>query len=115
MLLACASAQAMWVTVTHNEVATVYVDSAAIVKVGNLKRIWVVYDLQDTDSAGQRSVKSYIEYDCSDNTYKTLSANSYAQPMGRGPVVKSMPIDTASKPVTQDSLSRQVYGFACAW
>lgn len=114
-LLCCASAQAMWVTVTRNEAATVYVDSAAIVKIGSIKRIWVVYDLKDPDNTGQRSVKSYLEYDCAANTYKTLSASSHAQPMGNGPAIKALPVAGQAKPITQDSMSRQVYAFACAW
>jgi hypothetical protein len=113
--LLCASAQAMWVTVTRSEVATVYVDSAAIVKIGQIKRIWVVYDLREPDNTGQRSVKSYIEYDCAEGTYRTLSASSHAQPMGNGPAIKALPVAGGPKPVTKDSLSRQVYGFACAW
>jgi len=86
-----ASSQAMWVTVTRNEVATVYVDSSAIVKVGYNRRVWVVYDLPSPDKTGQQSVKSYIDYDCAEGKYKTLSATS------------------------QDSMSRQLFSFACAW
>ena len=92
----------MWVTVTRSDVATVYVDSAAIVKIGQIKRIWVVYDLREPDNTGQ-------------NTPRTLSASSHAQPMGNGPAIKALPVAGGPKPVTKDSLSRQVYGFACAW
>jgi hypothetical protein len=114
-LLAAASAQAMWVTVTRNETATVYVDSSAILKMGNIKRIWVVYDLAAPDNTGQMSVKSYMEYDCSEGIYKTLSATSHPQRMGNGPALKTLPINTSPKPVSQDAMSRQLYAFACAW
>ena len=97
-VLAAASAHAMWVTVTRNEVATVYVDSAAIVKMGYNKRIWVVYDLTSPDNKGQQSVKSYMEYDCTEGKYKTLSATSHPQRMGNGPALKTLPINTAWKP-----------------
>lgn len=110
-----ASAQAMWVTVTRNETATVYVDSASIVQLGTHKRIWVVYDLVSLDVEGQQSVKSYIEYDCGETKYKTISATSHANRMGNGPVLKSLPVPGDWKPVTQDALSRQLYAFACAW
>jgi hypothetical protein len=110
-----ATAQAMWVTVTRNETATVYVDSASIVHLGTHKRIWVVYDLVSQDVEGQQSVKSYIEYDCGETKYKTLSASSHANRMGAGPVLKSLPVPGDWKPVTQDALSRQLYSFACAW
>jgi hypothetical protein len=108
-------AHAMWMTVMRTEAATVYMDSSAIVRVGQLKRVWVVYDLNQPDSSGQRSVKSYIEYNCAENTYRTISASSHAQPMGNGPALKALPVPGQPKPVTQDALSRQVYGFACAW
>ena len=106
---------AMWVTVTQNEVATVYVDSASIVKMHHNKRVWVVYDLKDVDNSGQRSVKSYIDYDCAEGKYKTMSATSHANKMGNGPVVKSLPVPEGWRPVSQDSMSRQLFAFACAW
>ncbi len=108
-------AQAMWVTVTQNEVATVYVDSAAIEKINGNKRVWVVYDLKSPDATGQQSVKSYIEYDCSEGKYKTLSASSYPQKMGKGAAIKSLPVGADWKSVSQDSMSRQLFAFACAW
>lgn len=106
---------AMWVTVTQNEVATVYVDSASIVKIHHNKRVWVVYDLKDVDNSGQRSVKSYIDYDCAEGKYKTMSATSHANKMGNGPVIKSLPVPEGWRPVSQDSMSRQLFAFACAW
>ena len=117
-LLLCALstwAQAMWVTVSQNEVATVYVDSASIVKMQHNKRMWVVYDLKEVDNSGQRSVKSYIDYDCAEGKYKTMSATSHANKMGNGPVIKSLPVPEAWRPVSQDSMSRQLFAFACAW
>jgi hypothetical protein len=108
-------AHAMWVTVTQNEVATVYVDSAAIERINGNRRVWVVYDLKGPDATGQQSVKSYIEYDCGEGKYKTLSASSHPQKMGKGPAIKSLPVGADWKPVTQDSMSRQLFAFACAW
>ena len=106
---------AMWVTVTQHEVATVYVDSASIVKMQHNKRVWVVYDLKDVDNSGQRSVKSYIDYDCAEGKYKTMSATSHANKMGNGPVIKSLPVPEGWRPVSQDAMSRQLFAFACAW
>jgi hypothetical protein len=105
----------MWVTVTRNEVATVYVDSAAIVRMGNNKRVWVVYDLTSPDTTGQQSVKSYIDYDCAEAKYKTISATSHPNKMGNGPAIKALPVPADWKPVSQDAMSRQLFAFACAW
>ena len=110
-----ASAHAMWVTVTRNEVATVYIDSSAITKMGYNRRVWVVYDLQSPDKTGQQSVKSYIDYDCTEGKYKTLSATSHPNKMGNGPAIKSLPVPEGWRPVSQDSMSRQLFSFACAW
>jgi hypothetical protein len=115
LLMAANLSHAMWVTVTQNEVATVYVDSASIVKMQHNKRVWVVYDLKELDSSGQRSVKSYIDYDCAEGKYKTMSATSHANKMGNGPVIKSLPVPEGWRPVSQDSMSRQLFAFACAW
>jgi hypothetical protein len=110
-----ASAHAMWVTVTRNEVATVYIDSSAITKMGYNRRVWVVYDLTSPDKIGQQSVKSYIDYDCTEGKYKTLSASSHPNKMGNGPAIKSLPVPEGWRPVSQDSMSRQLFAFACAW
>ena len=110
-----AASHAMWVTVTRNEVATVYIDSSAITKIGYNRRVWVVYDLQSPDKTGQQSVKSYIDYDCTEGKYKTLSATSHPNKMGNGPAIKAMPVPEGWRPVSQDSMSRQLFAFACAW
>ncbi|PUE27695.1 hypothetical protein B9Z39_08050 [Limnohabitans sp. JirII-29] len=109
------TAQAMWVTVTHNEVATVYVDSSSIARINQNRRVWVVYDLKSPDTTGQQSVKSYIDYDCAEAKYKTLSATSHPNKMGNGPAIKSLPTAAGWMPVSQDKMSRQLFGFACAW
>jgi hypothetical protein len=115
LALASAASHAMWVTVTRNEVATVYIDSSAIVKMGYNRRVWVVYDLSSPDKTGQQSVKSYIDYDCTEGKYKTLSATSHPNKMGNGPAIKSLPVPEGWRPVSQDSMSRQLFSFACAW
>ncbi len=117
LLLAVASAasHAMWVTVTRNEVATVYIDSAAITKLGYNRRVWVVYDLTSPDKTGQQSVKSNIDYDCTEGKYKTLSATSHPNKMGNGPAIKAIPVPEGWRPVSQDAMSRQLFSFACAW
>ena len=110
-----AASHAMWDTVTRNEVATVYIDSSAITKMGYNRRVWVVYDLQSPDKTGQQSVKSYIDYDCTEGKYKTLSASSHPNKMGNGPAIKALPVPEGWRPVSQDSMSRQLFAFACAW
>jgi hypothetical protein len=115
LALASASSHAMWVTVTRNDVATVYIDSSAITKMGYNRRVWVVYDLTSPDKTGQQSVKSYIDYDCTEGKYKTLSASSHPNKMGNGPAIKALPVPEGWRPVSQDSMSRQLFAFACAW
>ena len=115
LLVATTSTHAMWVTVTRNEVATVYIDSMSIEKMGYNRRVWVVYDLTAPDKTGQQSVKSRIDYDCTEGKYKTLSASSHPNKMGNGPAIKALPVPEGWRPVSQDSMSRQLFAFACAW
>ena len=115
LLLACVTGHAMWITVTRNEMATVYIDSMSIEKLGFNRRVWVVYDLVAPDNAGQQSVKSRIDYDCTEGKYKTLSASSHPNKMGNGPAIKALPVPEGWRPVSQDAMSRQLYSFACAW
>ena len=115
LFVASSAAHAMWVTVTRNEVATVYIDSMSIQKLGYNRRVWVVYDLQKPDDTGQQSVKSNIEYDCTEGKYKTNSASSHPNKMGNGPAIKALPVPEGWRPISQDSMSRQLFAFACAW
>ena len=115
LLLCSVAAQAMWVTVTRNEMATVYIDSMSIEKLGYNRRVWVVYDLISPDATGQQSVKSHIDYDCTEGKYKTLSASSHPNKMGNGPAIKALPVPEGWRPVSQDAMSRQLFAFACAW
>jgi hypothetical protein len=115
LLLCSVAAHAMWVTVTRNEVATVYIDSMSIERMGYNRRVWVVYDLNAPDATGQQSVKSRIDYDCTEGKYKTLSASSHPNKMGNGPAIKALPVAEGWKPISQDSMSRQLFSFACAW
>jgi hypothetical protein len=115
LLLCSVTAHAMWVTVTRNEVATVYIDSMSIEKLGYNRRVWVVYDLATPDKTGQQSVKSRIDYDCTEGKYKTLNASSHPNKMGNGPAIKALPVPEGWRPVSQDSMSRQLFAFACAW
>jgi Cu2+-containing amine oxidase len=115
LAIASAASHAMWVTVTRNEVATVYIDSSAITKLGYNRRVWVVYDLTSPDKTGQQSVKSHIDYDCTEGKYRTISATSHPNKMGNGPAIKALPVPEGWRPVSQDSMSRQLFAFACAW
>ena len=115
LALASAASHAMWVTVTRNEIATVYIDSMSIEKLGYNRRVWVVYDLISPDATGQQSVKSHIDYDCTEGKYKTLSASSHPNKMGNGPAIKALPVPEGWRPVSQDAMSRQLFSFACAW
>jgi hypothetical protein len=115
LLLCSVAAHAMWVTVTRNEMATVYIDSMSIEKLGYNRRVWVVYDLISPDATGQQSVKSHIDYDCTEGKYKTLSASSHPNKMGNGPAIKALPVPEGWRPVSQDAMSRQLFAFACAW
>ena len=115
ILLCSVTAHAMWVTVTRNEIATVYIDSMSIQKIGYNRRVWVVYDLNTPDATGQQSVKSHIDYDCTEGKYKTLNASSHPNKMGNGPAIKALPVPEGWRPVSQDSMSRQLFAFACAW
>jgi hypothetical protein len=35
--------------------------------------------------------------------------------MGKGAAIKSLPVGADWKSVSQDSMSRQLFAFACAW
>jgi hypothetical protein len=115
LLMVAASACAGWVrAVVTEDDDVVYIDPATIRRIGNLRRVWVVQDLEKKGPRGERSRKVFWEYDCVARKYRGLSIASYSGPMATEQVLES--VDTASgwieiAPGTADAT---ILGAVCA-
>ena len=106
LLLAAAPVRAEWVRVGETEAAVHYIDAATIRRDGNLRRVWTVQDMRETDPAGVRSIRALEEYDCLTGRFRYLSLTAHSAPMAGGEVVAAHVLDdnwTASLPGAKPS------------
>ena len=116
-LLAISSQEcyAFWMKITENMDVSVYADTGTIVRIGRNKRMDVLYDLRNTDSSGQRSIRSFEEFDCDTAMAKSLNAVGYSDRMGTGKVVRSMDYSSEWIPAKNNRNEQQLLYSVCAW
>ena len=84
---------AEWVVAGDSEKYTAYADPRAILKAGDLTRVWELLDLKQTYQLGNgephRSIKRQSEYDCKQGRWRTIFLSFYSGRMATGQVVYS--------------------------
>ncbi len=111
LLLAAAPAWADWVKVGETAAAVHYIDAATIRRDGNLRRVWTVQDMRETDSAGVRSIRALEEYDCLTERFRYLSLTAHSAPMAGGEVLAAHVLDdnwTGRPPGTKPSAIEKI-------
>jgi hypothetical protein len=106
---------AFWMKVTETMDVSVYADTGTIVRIGRNKRMDVLYDLRASDSSGQRSIRSFAEFDCDNNREKSINAVGYSDRMGTGKVVRTMDYPSDWIPTQSNKNEQQLLYFVCAW
>ncbi len=106
---------AFWMKVTETMDVSVYADTGTIVRIGRNKRMDVLYDLRASDSSGQRSIRSFAEFDCDNNREKSINAVGYSERMGTGKVVRTMDYPSEWIPTQSNKNEQQLLYFVCAW
>ncbi|MBE0626938.1 MAG: hypothetical protein IH606_19225 [Burkholderiales bacterium] len=118
-LLGAASgiAQAGWVEVGGNELATTYADAQTIRKSGSTARMWHLIDYtRAKEIAGMkpyRSTKIHDEYDCANDRKRTLSISLHSANMGEGGVLGTVTAPGEWRQVLPDTLVETLRAFAC--
>lgn len=117
LALVSTGASADWVRIEGDEAATAYANPASIRKVGNVVKMWVLYDLRKPDSLQGKnysSMKSNDSYDCMSDRTQRLHTLFYAGNMGSGNVITARHTGNYPwKPVVQNTLPQAVWKFAC--
>lgn len=111
LLLAAAPLRAEWVKVGETEAAVHYIDAATIRRDGNLRRVWTVQDMRETDPAGVRSIRALEEYDCLTERFRYLSLTAHSAPMAGGQVIAAHELDdnwTGRLPGTKPSAIEKI-------
>lgn len=114
------SAAAEWVRIGigYGVLGTIYVDSATIRRTGNMVKMWELFDLTTADKLGSDklylSVKSQSEYDCIDESARSLYASFHSGNMGRGELVYVMQdLPGNWQPVPPQSNQQALWKVAC--
>ena len=84
-----ASAMAEWTQVYKTYNANFYIDYETIRKDGNLRKVWVIQDLNKRYKDGEMSRRDYLEFDCKNESRRTLDSSTHAGKMARGETLSS--------------------------
>ena len=118
LMLAAMSTGAMaeWVFVGDWEQYRFYVDPTTIRKNGNIVKMWTMTDSRIpsvTNSKAYMSTKALEEYDCANETLRTLSLVDYEKSMGTGNVVYSTSYPSPSEPVVPGTVGERRWEIGC--
>ena len=111
------SVMAEWTQVGGNDTETAYVDLSTIRKSGNKVKMWNLMDYKVVRTVvDKRFLSSAIqeEYDCKEETARTLTYNWYSKNMGQGEVVyTSGAMHEEPTPVSPGSVRESSFELAC--
>lgn len=114
-LLGTGAAWAEWLRVAENHVlgVTVYLDTANILKIGNLRRVWEIQDLKQRHKEGYLSARYQLEYDCKEKRVKALFFGTYSGQMMAGHTMASGP-SNQSGDIPSNTSAESVWKRVCA-
>ena len=119
LLLSNEPAHAEWVSLGENPSGTtVYVNPDTIRRKGERVKMWVQYDyktIQTVAVAGfpYLSQRTQQQFDCVDGRYRFRSSVEFSGNMGRGESVKSESHEGKWHPVSPNSVSEDLWKYAC--
>lgn len=118
LVLSCGPVYAEWVEVSANKKAGViaYADPGTIHRKGDLVKMWSLFDLHTTQTAGGNSyssIKALQKYDCAEDRSRALAYTKFSGHMGHGAEVYSVSVQQEWKPVAPMSVGQELWKVAC--
>ena len=118
LVLSCGPVYAEWVEVSANKKAGViaYADPGTIRRTGDLVKMWSLFDLHTTQTAGGNSyssIKALQKYDCAEDRSRALAHTKFSGNMGHGTVVYSNTEEGTWAPVAPVSVGQELWKVAC--
>ena len=112
------SVMAEWTVVIYSDTTTAYADISTIRKSGDRVKMWRLYDFKVTQTVAASklflSAVSQDEYDCKEETAKTVTFNWYSKNMGQGEVVyTSGTLHVEPRPIAPGSIDNTLFKVAC--
>lgn len=86
LLLLCFPVLAEWkfIGVEEDSRNQFFLDFETLRKEGNLRWVWQVVNIKSENQYGWVSIRAKMEYDCKNETSKTISATAFSQEFARG-------------------------------
>ncbi len=113
MFIAAAPAWAQWKMLTESHRDYLYVLPESIRKDGNLRRIWVIHDFKQAEE-GNRSIRSFQEFDCKDKRTRVLQSEYLRGQMGLGERGYGFTTPAAWEYIVPQSLNEAILNFVCS-
>jgi hypothetical protein len=116
MAMLAGPALAEWVKIGYSDLGTLYIDPATIRKDGNLRKIWVMTDLDRRDKDGEMSSRSRQEFDCKGERSRILSGSTHSEPMASGRTLRRVEFDNLDKwsQIPPSSIAEAILERVCA-
>lgn len=104
-----------WTLIYDGEQLKIYGNGSTYKRNDNLTKIWFMFDLPNglDKLRGIKSYKQLVEYDCKEDTKKSLYSVFYKGSKGIGDVVSSESSDEL-KPIIPGTIDDLVYKFVCS-
>jgi hypothetical protein len=109
---------AEWVEVSANKKAGMiaYTDPDTIRRKGDLVKMWSLFDLHTTHTAGGNSyssIKALQKYDCAEDRSRALAYTKFSGNMGHGRVVYGNSHEGTWAPIAPVSVGQELWKVAC--
>jgi hypothetical protein len=119
LTLISTNAMAEWVLIAMGENANLYADIKSKRKLGNKVKVWNLYDFKAPETLNGKQALSMVifnEYDCINETYKTLSSSFYSGNMQQGASIGSKTFaigETTHTPIVPNTIQHTGWEKAC--
>ena len=94
--------------------AIVYIEPGTLLKDGDLRRIWILYDQKVHPTTGGDSARIYQEFDCKERRTRVLSFISYSGHMAKGEVISKEKQQGDWEDVAPQTADESGLGWVCA-
>ena len=114
LMMLAGSAWAEWVMYSQRESVTYYYDSATIRKDGNMRRVWVLYDLRERYKEAEMSYRTQYEFDCKQERVRFLAASAHSEPMAGGKTLYSSGEENNWRAIAPGTIAETILKIVCA-
>lgn len=117
LTVASTSAMAEWTKINSDDEFNSYVDKSSIRRTGNLVKMWTLTDFKSLVTPEYSkpflTMITQKEYDCKNESSRSLYITTYDGNMGFGKVISSERLNANSSPVSPDSIQEREFEIVC--